>query len=382
MAEFVDVKPEMIRWAVERSGLTLNKFPAEVGMWVRRDARPTISKLEKFAKKAMVPFGYLFLPEPPVEELPMPDYRTLDDDGVERPSPNLLDTIHDMRRRQAWMRDHVTENGQHPHSYVGSFSTDSPVKQVVGAIRNQLNLPLDWAREHKTWEAALTFLARQTEAAGILVFFNGVVSNNPHRKLDPEEFRGFVLNDRLAPLIFVNAADTKAAQMFTVAHELAHVWIGESALFNLPLLDPGRNDVEKYCNRVAAELLVPAEQMRKAWERVSDDDQPFQLLARYFKVSPIVIGRRAKDLGLVTPEAFFQFYHAYREEIADAMRRKAPGGDFYRTQTARIGRRFGRAVASAAESGLLSWQEAFRLTGLFGQTFDRYIAFLRKQEGR
>ncbi|TVS20499.1 MAG: ImmA/IrrE family metallo-endopeptidase [Planctomycetaceae bacterium] len=379
MANVVDIKPEMIRWAVERSGLPLDDFPDEVERWIQRQAKPTHSKLQKFAKRAMVPFGFLFLNEPPAEEIPMPDYRTLDDGGVQRPSPNLLDTVYGMRRRQAWMREYLIENGQGPLPFLGSFSTQSPVRATICAIRRELNLPLDWAREHKTWEGALRFFARQVEAAGVLVFFNGVVGNNSHRALDPEEFRGFVINDDIAPLIFVNAADTKGAQMFTVAHELAHLWIGESALFNLPMLDPGGSDVETFCNRIAAELLVPDERIRVTWERVSGLDKPFHRLARHFKVSPIVIGRRVKDLGLITPAEFFGFYHAYRDEVAEAKRKKPSGGDFYRTQNARLGRRFGQVVATAAESGALSWQEAYRLTGLFGQTFDRYISFLRKQ---
>jgi Zn-dependent peptidase ImmA (M78 family) len=382
MANVVQVKPDMIRWAVERSGLPLESFPAVVAGWITRGERPTFSRLETFARKAMVPFGYLFLDSPPAEDLPMPDYRTVDDGGITRPSPNLLETCLDMRRRQTWMREYLLEEGHGPIAFVGSFSRESPITPVVADLRRHLNLSLDWAAEQRNWEAALSFLIRQIEAAGILVFVNGVVGNSTKRKLDPEEFRGFVMNDPVVPLIFVNGADTKGAQMFTLAHELAHVWIGESALVNLPDMDPGNHAIEKYCNCVAAEFLVPAERMRLVWPKVAERDHPFHAIARRFKVSPIVAGRRAKDLGLISAEQFFGFYYAYLKAVAEADKKRPSGGDFYRTQNARLGRRFGRAVVAAAESGRLSWQEAYDLTRLHGQTFDRYVAFLKKQEGR
>ena len=382
MANVVQVKAEMIRWAVERSGLSLNRYPAAVEAWIMRGELPTFSKLEAFAKKAMVPFGYLFLEAPPAEDLPMPDYRTMDDGQISRPSPNLLETIQDMRRRQTWMREYLVEEGHGAIPFVGSSSKESPIKPVVADIRRQLNLPLDWAAEQANWEAALSFLTRQIEAAGILVFVNGIVGNSTRRKLDPDEFRGFVLNDVIVPLIFVNGADTKGAQMFTLAHELAHIWIGESALVNLPDMDPGIHAIEKYCNQVAAEFLVPAERLRAVWSKAAELGQPFHAIARRFKVSPIVAGRRAMDLGLIAREKFFAFYHAYLREVAEAEKKRPSGGDFYRNQDARLGRRFGRAVIAAAEAGRLSWQEAYDLTRLHGRTFDHYAAFLKKQEGR
>jgi Zn-dependent peptidase ImmA (M78 family) len=74
--------------------------------------------------------------------------------------------------------------------------------------------------------------------------------NNNTRKLDPEEFRGFVLSDRYAPLIFVNGADFKSAQMFTLAHELAHLWLGRDGVFDLQDLQPGNSDVERFCTQL------------------------------------------------------------------------------------------------------------------------------------
>ena len=117
MADPVSVKPELIRWAIERSGLEfrdlVEKFP-RLAEWQKGDAQPTFKQLENFAKKTMTPFGYFFLDSPPVEKLPIPDFRTVGDTPIERPSPNLIETIQVMKRRQAWMREYVIEDGQEP----------------------------------------------------------------------------------------------------------------------------------------------------------------------------------------------------------------------------------------------------------------------------
>jgi Zn-dependent peptidase ImmA (M78 family) len=207
---------------------------------------------------------------------------------------------------------------------------------------------------------------------------NGVVGNNPHRSLDPEEFRGFVLIDEHAPLIFVNNADFKASQMFTLAHELAHVWLGKSALFNLVQMLPDEQDVdEKFCNRVAAEFLVPRNLMLKLWKEAQGQSQPFHVVARACKVSGLVAARRALDLNLINRRQFFEFYGSETKQLAareKQRKERKQGGDFYRTATVRIGNRFGQAVARAVVEGRLSYRDAYRLTGLKGETFDRFAA--------
>lgn len=382
MANVIDVNPDLIRWAVDRSGLQLEDFPSAVQDWIDQKKQPTFNMLESFARKAMVPFGYLFLDQPPVENLPIPDYRTMRNKRIRRPSPNLIDTIQDMQLRQAWMREFLLEEGHTPLPFVNSESIKSSINETVSSLRRWLDLDQDWATMHETWEDALRYLTRQIERAGILVFVNGIVGNSTNRSLDPEEFRGFVLSDSIAPLIFVNGGDSKAAQMLTLVHELVHIWIGENALNNLVEMQPASDDFEKFCNRVAAEFLVPAAKLKAVWPREVADSIPFGSLARRFKVSPIVVARRAKDLKLITADEFFAFYHSYMEDLRRREKAKKGGGDFYRTQNARLGHRFGRAVVAAAEMGRLSWQQAFDLTRLYGSTFDRYAEFLKKQDER
>src|SRR5919108_497152 len=160
----VEVRPELLRWARERAGLDLgvltHRFP-QLADWERGTVRPTLKQIEHFAKVAHTPVGYLFLQGPPIERVPIPDFRA--------------------------------------------------------------------------------------------------VGSNNRRKLDPQEFSGFALADDLAPLVFINGADTKAAQMFTLAHELAHIWLGQSAVSDAQAswvsdgsdakvsLAP-ENQVERWCN--------------------------------------------------------------------------------------------------------------------------------------
>lgn len=156
-----------------------------------------------------------------------------------------------------------------------------------------------------------------------------------------------MLVDDYAPLVFVNGADGKAAQMFTLAHEIAHVWFGSSAAFDLRQLQRALDETEQACNRVAAEFLVPAEELRDAWGHVRNRPDRFSALALRFKVSEIVAARRALDLGLVSKNAFFAFYEDYQDQWLDAARKKQAGGDFYANQNLRIGRRFAEAVVRA-----------------------------------
>ncbi len=373
----VEVNPALLRWARDRAGLTvddlLHRFP-KLSEWEAGTAKPTLRQLEAFASAVAVPFGYLFLPEPPQETLPVPDFRTLDDRQVTRPSPDLLETIFDMQRRQAWLRDDRIEAGYDPLSFVGSVTAQALPAVVAAAMRRTIGIADSWAELHGTWTDALNWLRSRAEMIGIIIVINGVVGNNTSRKLDPEEFRGFVLPDDYAPFVFINGADGKAAQMFTLAHELVHLWINQAGVFNLRAMQPTPDPREGFCNAVAAEFLIPEQELQSAWRAAARTPQPFATLARRFKVSELVVARRALDARLIDRDAFFRFYNAYREDERRRADRQAGGGDFYKTQNSRVGRVFAEAVARAVKEGRLLYRDAFELTGLRGATFDKYVA--------
>jgi Zn-dependent peptidase ImmA (M78 family) len=381
MANYVDVKPELLRWAVDRSGLPTDEYRQGVQDWLSGVKKPTYAQLEAFARRAMVPFGYLFLQHPPDEKLPVPDFRTRTDEGVRQPTPNLIETIFEMQTRQDWMREYLIQEGHDELPFVGSATVGEKIMPLAQRMRESLGLDDDWAEQQPNWIDALRYLRSQIEEAGILIFVNGIVGNSTRRKLDPEEFQGFVLVDKIAPLVFVNGADFKVAQMFTLAHELAHVWIGQSALFDLVATAPSNFEVEKFCNKVAAEFLVPAAKLEQAWPATPEGHAAFTSLARRFKVSPIVVARRAKDLRMVTAEEFFSFYQSYMSRERKKQEERTPGGNFWLTQNLRLGRRFGQAVIAAAQEGRLSYSDAYDLTRLYGDTFDKYARHLKQKGG-
>ena len=260
------VSPRMLTWARERSGLGVDilagKFP-KLTEWESGERTPTLKQLEDFAQATHTPVGFLFLSEPPEEQVPIPDYRTIGDLGVRRPSPDLLDTIFACQQRQEWYRDFAQVTREDPVAFVGSLTTSVPVVEAAEQIRATLRF--DPGERGRTWSDALRTLVDHAEELGVLVMVSGVVGANTHRKLDPEEFRGFSLVDRLAPLVFVNGADTKAAQIFTLAHELVHLFLGDTALDDADLAAaPTTNPVERWCNQVAAEVLVPMATLRAA----------------------------------------------------------------------------------------------------------------------
>jgi Zn-dependent peptidase ImmA (M78 family) len=305
--------------------------------------------------------GYLFLQEPPVESVPIPDYRTLGNERIEHPSPELLDTLYLCQQRQEWYRDHARSVGEDPLGFVGAADLGSDVTATAASIRQALSFDVEERRRMRTWTDALRRFIEQVDSLGVMVMVSGVVGSNNHRKLDPEEFRGFALADDLAPLVFINGADTKAAQMFTLAHELAHIWLGRSAVSDAQAGRMPEHEVERWCNRVAAELLVPLAVLREQYRKNGPLSNEMNRLARYFKVSTLVILRRIHDAGGLTREELWRSYHEELERLKGLS--KGKGGNFYLTLGARVSKRFARALVVSTLEGQTLHRDAFRLLG-------------------
>lgn len=374
----VAVSPGIVQWARERARLDVaalvSRFP-KLPAWERGEVQPTFKQLEDFANATHVPFGYLFLPEPPHVPLPIPDFRTLQNQQVRAASPDLLDTIYTMQRRQAWLRESRLECEVPPLAFVGSARLADDPTAIGQEMRRLLGLEEGWAAAVRTWQEAVGALRSAIEAVGVMAVINGVVGNSTRRVLNVEEFRGFALSDDHAPLIFVNGADAKSAQMFTLAHEMAHLWLGAegSGVSGFPGVVPDGGAVERFCDRAAAEFLVPEAALIASWPDVRREATPFELLARRFKVSPIVVGRRAMDLRLVAREYFFEFYESYTQQERNVKQAdRDGGGNFYNSQNTRVGRLFATQVIRAAKEGRIGFKQAYDLTGLNGGAFQEY----------
>ena len=361
------VKPELLRWARKRTGrsvedLTSRSQLRKLAQWESGKAAPTLKQLEAFARATYVPIGYLFLPAPPQERVPIPDLRTIGNEHIGHPSPDLLDTIHICQQRQAWYREYARSAGYEPLRFVGSADRGTSVPQVAQRMRDALGFNLDARRDCPTWTDALRRFIEQADEAGVLVMTSGVVGSNNNRKLNTEEFRGFALSDEYAPLVFINGADSKAAQMFTLAHELAHIWLGESALSDVSPASQPSQRIEVWCNQVAAELLVPLDVFRHELPRTNplEDVSP---LARRFKVSTLVILRRILDAERIDWSTFQQAYGKEVDRLRAILTTRG-GGDYYLTTGARASKRFARALVVSTFEGHTPFTEAFRMLGM------------------
>ncbi len=360
----VQVAPTLLNWACERAGFTIGELARRIPQlpaWVRGDSQPTLRQLEGFARATHAPLGFLFLQERPVETVPIPDFRTVANAQVRRPSPDLLDTLYICQQRQEWYKDFERAMGGTPLAFVGSVTVTQGAVRTAARIRHALGFDVEERRWLPTWTDALRRFIEQADDMGVMVMVSGVVGSNNRRKLDPQEFRGFALSDSVAPLVFINGADTKAAQMFTLAHEMVHIWLGQSALSNAQAALLPDHEVERWCNQVAAELLVPLDLFRDEYDRRAELREETDRLARRFKVSTLVILRRIHDAGGLTRDAYWT---AYDEELARLRALpKGSGGNFYLTLGARASKRFARALVVSTLEGRSSFTEAFRLLG-------------------
>lgn len=356
----------MIIWARKRSGLEraelARRFPIDA--WEAKTRSPTLRQLEDYARATHTPIGFFFLPEPPNEPVPIPDFRTVRDEAVTRPSPDLLDTIYECQQRQEWYRRYAVANGLDPVHFVGSVTTDVPPDQIANEMREALDF--DPQGRGNSWSEAFRRLSEHAEGLGFLVMVNGIVSSNTHRRLDPDEFRGFALVDDIAPTVFVNGADTKAAQIFTLAHELAHLWLGQGGLDDMNLGVRTASEIESWCNAAAAEFLVPLELLRRRFREQIPLVEALDRLARDFKVSTLVVLRRLYEADYLD---WGGFRAAYREEVDRVLelaeqREGREGGNFYNTQPLRVSKTFARAMISETLAGRTTYTDAFHLLGL------------------
>lgn len=349
----ITLRPEVLRWARERAQLDVETLAKKIGTSASRvrsweaDGRIRPKRVEKLARVTHTAMGLLYLPEPPVERLPVPDFRTLRDEHVRTPSPDLLDVIDQATQRQDWFRDYLVSSGEEPLDWVGSLATELPVHTAAERVRQVMWLDTQIRRSAPTWEEALRLQIALIEEHGLMVMRNGIVGNDTHRPLSVDEFRGFALSDPYAPLIFVNGTDTKGAQMFTLAHELIHVWVGVSGVSNLDKTYPPDRVIERFCNEVAAELLVPADELRAVWAEVRAKDDPAAALTRRFKVSRIVVLRRLRDLNIISVDAFYDSTGSNRSS-SNGSRRSAPQAATFT----------GRSGAGPANALLMPWSKA------------------------
>ncbi|MBM4778086.1 MAG: ImmA/IrrE family metallo-endopeptidase [Archangiaceae bacterium] len=360
MAEAL-VNPRLLFWARERAQLdaeamaaALKVAPSKVGSWEQGDSHPSFTQAEAWARVTHVPFGVLFATEPPSESPLPPDFRTIEG-RPHQPSPAFRDLYDDVLFKHAWYRDYRRKEGFAPVAFVGTLKPNVAPATVARAMRAVINPRRTGAA---TGDDFYRELIAATEQAGVWVMRSGTVAGNTSRAVKPDEFRGFAIADATAPLVFVNAADSAAAQLFTLAHELAHLWLGKTGVSD-PLA-PTTDNTERLCNAAAAEFLGPGDELGAIWRKSQDAESQFSALASHFKVSSAVIAIRAREQGLASRRIVDEWLEKQRTAWKRAPKKKG-GGNYYLTLITRNGREFTRAVLSAALSQELFLRDAGQL---------------------
>lgn len=364
------LKPEMLKWARKRAGLSELELASKVGIkepgavaeW-EKTGLIDFGKVEKIARATFTPLGYLFLQQPPVESLPIKDFRTIGSEPNPAITPNLLDVIYAAQRRQSWYRDYLIEMGNGPLPFVGMVTTDTDEKVAAAKIVSVFQIGPPLSGKATSWQHNLSLHIDALEENGVLVMRSGVVGNSNKRKLSVKDFRGFALCDNYAPVVFINSQDYAVAQIFTLVHELVHICIAESAVFNLNNTYSGNQSIELYCNRVAAEILVPIQNVIKNWNKSADPVSEIRKISRIYRVSTAVAARRVLDAGFITRDQFDAFYNEEAIRL-QPKRDEDSSGNFYNTMNARVSGRIAQALVASTLGGKTLYGEAMHLLGI------------------
>jgi Zn-dependent peptidase ImmA (M78 family) len=386
------INGQMLAWARRRAGIDLNhlarlakgKITAEkLSAWENGDEFPSQAQAIILAEKLGISYAMLFMPTvPPPDNPTIPDLRTLSGTPLTDPSLDFRQVLNDATVRQEWIRDERIDENWEPLTFVGKFNTGDDPKLVVADMRRVLQLTNAERSRCNDYDEFLKHLVARAEDIGVLVMRSAVVRHATNRPLLVKEFRGFALNDIFAPVVFINDADAKAAQIFTIVHELAHVWIGADGVSDRRpnQKDESKNSIELFCDRVAAELLAPEAEVMAMWGGgVSLENS--KRLATHFRVSTLVILRRAKDLGLLPFDTFMRQVESEYERFREIDRRKREqqkkkkdkGGNFWATFELRNGKTFNATVAACLQNRRVSFTEGATLLGITIASTVRYL---------
>ena len=375
----VEVSPNILSWVQHQiSSQVDTKISSLLDRWINNAEVPNTNTILTVSKATNIPFGYFFLKNPPQEECSLIHCRTINSLTNKNFSRDLIDTYNTMLNIQNWMSEYNRDNlGIDSLSFVGSCKEKNSVVDIANDIRHELDMTTDYFRNFKKKSNYFKNLKEKITRLGILVMKNSCVGNNHNRKLNITEFRAFTLIDDYAPLIFINNNDSESGKIFSLIHELAHIWLGENNLFNDNYFDSSVSKTEQICNAVAAEILVPIDHFKNEWNNLNSDSiDKISELADVFHCSKLVIARRALDLKFISKEIYNDVLSEVQEEFRLSKSQKkatSSGGNFYNTLQTYWDKNFILALDGSTKSGKTSYLEAYRLTGLKGNTFHRLV---------
>lgn len=367
MADKAFITPNVLKWARESARMTEETAAAKVSVpidklkdWEAGTSQPTIRQAQTLAKAYKRPFALFFLPDIPRDFQPLQDFRKSESKAL---TTSSIFIIREIQQKQAWISDVNSENNEEKLSFVGRFTIDNNPQKVAQDILSTLKInPASYKSENpiKEWIDA-------AETNGIFISRTSFI--HTRLKLDSEELQGFAIADPYAPFVFINSDNWNAPQLFTLVHELAHIWIAETGISNEVEPELKQKDklhpVELFCNEVAANALMPIEIV------LSFDTASFQSSKEVFKaarqlgVSSFALLVRALNLGIISTSAYQKLKREADIDFAEYLKKEAikkaklrkkekPGGpNYYLLQSNRNSRLFTQTVLDAFRGGFI-----------------------------
>lgn len=356
MVQRLTINSEVLLEYIRRSNIPmklLQQSLPRIDQFLSGETGPTFNQLVKLAKLINVPVGLLVLSQP-VQSIDVAvDFRTLDSKQVTEMSPELRDTILEMQEKQEFLIEVVESDCP----FVGEFDLNSDKAKVVEKIRNYLGNELT----HNRFEN----YRKRLGDLGVFVFLNGKYKDNTRRPLNLKEFRGFVLSDKRAPIIFINQLDSRAGRLFTLIHEFVHLFYGGNDLFN-DEASTSHNQVEAVVNSITAEILVPESLVVELFDSNHDIQENLKLISHRCEVSKFVVLRRLFDLSFISKSVYISLYKKLELEFKELSKvtRISTGGNYNNNLKYRIDNNFFTYVNNAVKQNKISYTDAFNIVGV------------------
>ena len=265
------VNPDILEWARSTAGLSTAEAAKALGFDDTR-ARTALQRLQaieggeeevsrsvllRMAKTYRRPLLVFYLDAPPRTGDRGEDFRTVPGAAPPHYDPLVDALIRDIRARQAIVRAVAQETEVPPLDFIATATVTTPARELAAVITQRLNFSLEEFRDQNTADLAFNYLRRKIEGAGIYVLLLGNLGNY-RTNIPVKIFRGFAVADPIAPFIVINDQDARTAWSFTALHEVAHLWLGATGISG----ENADTQIEKFCNDVAGEMLLPAADIR------------------------------------------------------------------------------------------------------------------------
>ncbi|ADB42129.1 XRE family transcriptional regulator [Spirosoma linguale] len=391
MADKAPITPQVLRWArltakfsIEIAATKVKVAAEKLDEWENGISQPTIVQAQSLAKLYKRPFAILFLPNIPTDFQPLQDYRK----NADELSTASIFIIREIQERQAWISEFYQENGEAPLPFVGKFSIRDSSDTVAADILKTLEIRSPYYQTSnpvKEW-------VDKAEAKGVFISRSSFIHSR--MKFDSDEIKGFAIADEYAPFIFVNTEDWKAPQLFTLVHELAHIWIGQSGVSNesdLELkLKHQIHQVEAFCNEVAAAALMQNESMNRLNRNVFKSQVELFTTAKNWGVSSFALLVRALHMNLISTQEYnnskaqadsaYKQYLVREEAKRESQKKDTDGGpSYYQLQLNKVSPHFTRFVLEAYRSGMIPPTQASSLLNVKTNNFPKLEKYLSTQ---